>query len=251
MPVIVDEHGGLHGVEAVIDKDLAAAMLATELGADALLLLTDVSAIQTDWGTPSARELRSVTVSELAALDLPAGSMGPKATGRGTVRRRDRRDRGDRRPADAGAILEGRAGTRVVGDDGGTVDLVRSSSGHQMSKEHEMSSAIQNPAGVAGEHRRNFSHLAVGIDGFDEGHDAAALGHALATAMGAELLLTAVILDPVVVLPEEMSLSVAAQGGRAGRAPRAWRIRSRGQGDGRERSVRGARTRARRPPRAP
>ncbi len=70
-----------------------------------------------------------------------------------------------------------------------------------------MSSAIQNPAGVAAEHRRNFSRLAVGIDGFDEGHDAAALGRALATATGAELLLTAVILDPLVVLPPEMSLT--------------------------------------------
>ncbi len=70
-----------------------------------------------------------------------------------------------------------------------------------------MSTAIQNPDGMAGEQRRNFSHLAVGIDGFDEGHDAAALGSALATAAGADLLLAAVILDPLVVLPEEMNLT--------------------------------------------
>jgi len=70
-----------------------------------------------------------------------------------------------------------------------------------------MSTAIQNPDGVAGEHRRSFSHLAVGVDGFDEGHDAARLGSALATATGAELLLAAVILDPLVVLPEQMNLS--------------------------------------------
>ncbi len=60
-----------------------------------------------------------------------------------------------------------------------------------------MSTAIQNPDGVAGEQRRSFSRLAVGVDGFDEGHDAAALGSALATATGAELLLAAVILDPL------------------------------------------------------
>ena len=70
-----------------------------------------------------------------------------------------------------------------------------------------MSTAIQNPQGAAAEPRRSFSHVAVGIDGFDEGHDAAALGSALATATGAEVLLAAVILDPLVVLPEELNLS--------------------------------------------
>ena len=70
-----------------------------------------------------------------------------------------------------------------------------------------MSTAIQNPQGAAAEPRRSFSHVAVGIDGFDEGHDAAALGSALATATGAEVLLAAVVLDPLVVLPEELNLS--------------------------------------------
>jgi carbamate kinase len=123
VPVVMDEHGGLHGVEAVIDKDLAAAMLATELGADALLLLTDVSGIQTGWGTPSARELRSVTTRELASLGLPAGSMGPKAM----AAARFAAGRGGFAAigalADASAILEGRAGTRVVADDRGSAVL--------------------------------------------------------------------------------------------------------------------------------
>lgn len=70
-----------------------------------------------------------------------------------------------------------------------------------------MSTATQNPAGASGEHRRTFSHLAVGIDGFDEGRDAAALGRAIASATGAELLLAAVILDPLVVVPEQISLT--------------------------------------------
>ncbi len=70
-----------------------------------------------------------------------------------------------------------------------------------------MSAAIENSADASGERRRTFSHLAVGIDGFDEGNDAAALGRELAQATGAELLLAAIILDPVVVLPEEMSLT--------------------------------------------
>ena len=79
VPVIEDPDGRLAGVEAVIDKDLAAALLARELDADALLLLTDVEGVEIDYGTPSARRLRAATPADLRALDLPAGSMGPKA----------------------------------------------------------------------------------------------------------------------------------------------------------------------------
>jgi carbamate kinase len=79
IPVVKNGAGRLHGVEAVIDKDLSAALVALELGADALLLLTDVDGIQLDYGTPIARPLRDATPAQLGALDLPAGSMGPKA----------------------------------------------------------------------------------------------------------------------------------------------------------------------------
>lgn len=79
VPVVANGNGGLHGVEAVIDKDLAAAMLASRLGADVLLLLTDVSAIETGWGTPDARPIDRITADELRTLDLAAGSMAPKA----------------------------------------------------------------------------------------------------------------------------------------------------------------------------
>ncbi|HEX6653144.1 MAG TPA: carbamate kinase [Thermoleophilaceae bacterium] len=79
IPVVRNGAGRLHGVEAVIDKDLSAALLALELDADALLLLTDVDGIQLDYGTPAARPLREATPQTLAELDLPAGSMGPKA----------------------------------------------------------------------------------------------------------------------------------------------------------------------------
>jgi carbamate kinase len=77
VPVVRDEDG-LHGVEAVVDKDLTAALLATALGADALLLLTDVEAVQDGFGTPQARPLRRVTSAQLRARSFPAGSMGPK-----------------------------------------------------------------------------------------------------------------------------------------------------------------------------
>jgi carbamate kinase len=70
--------GGLTGVEAVIDKDQSAALLATQLGADALLLLTDVDGVYEDWGTPAQRPIRMTTPAALRSIDAPAGSMGPK-----------------------------------------------------------------------------------------------------------------------------------------------------------------------------
>ena len=70
--------GGLRGVEAVIDKDLSASLLATELGADALLLLTDVDAVYSGWGTAHQRPIHETRPALLRPLELPAGSMGPK-----------------------------------------------------------------------------------------------------------------------------------------------------------------------------
>src|SRR3954452_12892174 len=68
----------LVGVEAVIDKDLASALLAQDLRADALLIVTDVDAVYTDWGTPEQRPVRRATPEALAASEFAAGSMGPK-----------------------------------------------------------------------------------------------------------------------------------------------------------------------------
>jgi carbamate kinase len=78
IPVVAAPAGGLRGVEAVIDKDLAAALLATSLRADALLLLTDVDAVYRDWGRPTQVAISTTTPEDLRRLDLPAGSMGPK-----------------------------------------------------------------------------------------------------------------------------------------------------------------------------
>lgn len=73
-----DDDRIMRGVEAVIDKDLAAALLARELGAAALLLLTDVDAVYRDWGTPGAAAIGAATPVELRQLSFAAGSMGPK-----------------------------------------------------------------------------------------------------------------------------------------------------------------------------
>src|SRR3954454_20296740 len=78
MPVVVDHDGRLRGVEAVVDKDRAAALLAEGLGADALLMLTDVPAVEAGYGMPRARALADVKVAELRELAFAPGSMGPK-----------------------------------------------------------------------------------------------------------------------------------------------------------------------------
>jgi carbamate kinase len=68
----------LVGVEAVIDKDLASALLARDLRADALAIVTDVDAVYADWGTPEQRAIRRATPNALAETEFAAGSMAPK-----------------------------------------------------------------------------------------------------------------------------------------------------------------------------
>jgi carbamate kinase len=104
----------LGGVEAVIDKDLASALLAQDLAADLFVMATDVDGVYADWGSPEQRRLDRVTPGDLRRQPFSAGSMGPKvaaavrfveATGKRAV---------------IGAleaieeIVEGRAGTTVA-----------------------------------------------------------------------------------------------------------------------------------------
>jgi carbamate kinase len=78
IPVVRNESGGVCGVEAVIDKDLSAALLASRLAADELLLLTDVPAVCRDWPKPARRWLRRASPRAMRELRLDRGSMGPK-----------------------------------------------------------------------------------------------------------------------------------------------------------------------------
>jgi carbamate kinase len=78
IPVCRASDGLLRGVEAVVDKDLTAALLAHDLDADVLLLLTDVADVESDFGTKDARAIRTTTPRALRALSFPDGSMGPK-----------------------------------------------------------------------------------------------------------------------------------------------------------------------------
>ncbi len=79
---VVEDGTELRGVEAVVDKDRTAARLATLVGADLLLILTEVDKVQTGFGTPGARSIDRLGVGEarelLAAGEFPEGSMGPK-----------------------------------------------------------------------------------------------------------------------------------------------------------------------------
>jgi len=81
-PVYRHEMWGWEGIDAVVDKDLAAAVLARDLGAELLLILTDVDAVYADWGTPQQRPLRRLTADEAARMDeqkaFGEGSMAPK-----------------------------------------------------------------------------------------------------------------------------------------------------------------------------
>jgi carbamate kinase len=82
VPVVRDESGELHGVEAVIDKDLGAALLAQKLDADRLLILTDVEKVAINFRKPDQKDLAKISVDEakeyVAQGHFASGSMGPK-----------------------------------------------------------------------------------------------------------------------------------------------------------------------------
>ena len=113
IPVTVDPDGRLRGIEAVIDKDLSAAVLARELDADVLMLLTDVSAVECDHGTPQARPLGQATPAQLEALSIPSESMGPKAAAAAQFVRQTGNRAVIGRLTEATALLQGRGGTQV------------------------------------------------------------------------------------------------------------------------------------------
>ena len=113
IPVVADSSGALQGVEAVIDKDLSAALLAQDIGADALLLLTDVSAVWSQWPMVAGHPIDRITPAELRGLKLAEGSMGPKAEAACRFVERTGRFAAIGALDEAQAILNGSAGTIV------------------------------------------------------------------------------------------------------------------------------------------
>jgi len=126
VPVVRNERGKLRGVEAVIDKDLTAAVLAEALEADVLMVLTDVPNVVRNYGTPEAEPITRITPGALRRENFAAGSMGPKvdAVCRFVELTGDMAAIG--RLQDAEAIMAGDAGTIITpgGNYGGPDDLV-------------------------------------------------------------------------------------------------------------------------------
>ena len=113
IPVVADGDDS-HGIEAVVDKDLASALLARAVGADLFVCLTDVDAVYDDWGTDQAMPIASATPVDLRARNFAAGSMGPKveATCRFVEATGKRAAIGVL--GQAAEIVAGRAGTSIV-----------------------------------------------------------------------------------------------------------------------------------------
>jgi len=106
----------LVGVEAVIDKDLASALLAEELRADALAIVTDVDAVYLGWGTPDQRAIRRATPDALAETEFAAGSMGPKVRAACSFVEQTGGLAAIGSISDTPALLRGEAGTTVTRD---------------------------------------------------------------------------------------------------------------------------------------
>ena len=111
---VVGGHGGYGGVEAVIDKDLAGALLARSLKADAFLMLTDVDGVYRDFGTPEAQLVRRIAPDELDPSLFAAGSMGPKVAAAKRFAETDGGFAVIGALADAARMLAGEAGTMVT-----------------------------------------------------------------------------------------------------------------------------------------
>lgn len=114
IPVTLNGAGAMHGVEAVVDKDLTASLLARRLDADMLVMLTDVDAVHLGWGEPGDAPLREATPAELRKCHFERGSMAPKVEA--ACRFVEATDRcaviGDLR--DVPALVRGEAGTRIA-----------------------------------------------------------------------------------------------------------------------------------------
>ena len=106
----------LVGVEAVIDKDLASALLAKELRADALAIVTDVDAVYDEWGKPEQRAIRRATPEALGDAEFAAGSMGPKVRAACSFVEETGGFAVIGSIADTPALLRGEAGTVVTRD---------------------------------------------------------------------------------------------------------------------------------------
>ena len=116
IPTAYDEDRTLHGVESVIDKDLASELLARELEADLYVMATDADAVFLDWGTPDERAIKRATPAAMRQHEFAAGSMGPKVEAACRFAESTGKAAAIGALADLPRILEGTAGTTVSAD---------------------------------------------------------------------------------------------------------------------------------------
>ncbi|MBW0159336.1 carbamate kinase [Sedimentimonas flavescens] len=116
IPVMRNADGEMMGVEAVIDKDRTSALLALGVEADALLLLTDVPAVFRNYGKADQSAIGAATPEAMGDLELAPGSMGPKVGAAVAFVQASGKLAGIGQLTDARAILEGKAGTRILPD---------------------------------------------------------------------------------------------------------------------------------------
>ncbi|SDE39877.1 carbamate kinase [Paraburkholderia lycopersici] len=117
IPVAQTKDGQHRGVEAVVDKDRSAALLAREVDADLFVIATDVAGVYLDWGRPGARLVRRASPEALAALDFAAGSMGPKVEAACDFARGSGRRAAIGALADIERLVADTAGTSVLAGD--------------------------------------------------------------------------------------------------------------------------------------
>ena len=119
IPIVKKNDGTYEGVEAVIDKDLTSSILATQIGAEIFVILTEVPQVCTGFGTDRERTIGALTSERLKDLEakgeFPAGSMGPKVRAV-----REFLDRGGKRAIITSSealpeALLGRGGTHIIG----------------------------------------------------------------------------------------------------------------------------------------
>jgi carbamate kinase len=113
---VSSRNGRLSGLDAVIDKDRASSLLAVALGAERLVILTDVDAVNRGWGTPAQEEVRVLDAVSAEALlpELATGSIGPKLEAALAFAKATGRDGLITSAGSLAEALAGRAGTRVT-----------------------------------------------------------------------------------------------------------------------------------------
>ena len=121
IPTAYDKDQKLYGVEAVIDKDLASALLSRELDAEMFVMLTDVANVYADFGAPQQRSIRAAHPDALEQLDFADGSMGPKIQSACQFVRETGKQSAIGKLPDLTGIMSGEAGTLISNDIRGIV----------------------------------------------------------------------------------------------------------------------------------